>query len=574
MFSPLAGGGVRPLAVVVALIAILAAAAPWPGAGRSWAEEVRADEVVLFLARNFSGPSKRWSLKPDQAFLAVPYTGDEFRPVSASIKLGADVGAVLFERPFFSSIDETCDYRLGTADDPRLWWRSDKVLLLPDPLAQGALEANLRPQEIASLIVYRRSLGPPPGALLLERRRYVNWDCQAPTKARGYKRLFVPVAAAPHRQGCFDLESALSYGGSGTVALDFSAASELLLLEPRDFDPGYADIDHQVTVALHTAKACAGAAASFPPPEADTRRFALKEFGLDRKARALTVRYEQGPYDPMLASLAPNLAEPADADARGTPGEPAPETDAETASETVPETASEAVAETVAGTNTGEAREAAPATAEVDAADAADAADAEATATAPQGGDPGKAETQVAAAGSNVAATDASTAAPGDGAPQAEAPQAEAPQAEAPQALQTPQTEVAETHAAGTETSDADTTEPAPNQGAPAAGESGQDEATGFLVLPESDSDAEDAARTFKFPLLQGYRLSACLYGREDCGEPAASEWCKARGFAGGATAFEIDENIGSLFPTLALGDLQLCASFICDGFKEITCQP
>ncbi len=50
--------------------------------------------------------------------------------------------------------------------------------------------------------------------------------------------------------------------------------------------------------------------------------------------------------------------------------------------------------------------------------------------------------------------------------------------------------------------------------------------------------------------------------------------WCAARGFAGGAASFEIDENIGSLFPTLALGDLQLCANFVCDGFKEITCLP
>jgi len=92
--------------------------------------------------------------------------------------------------------------------------------------------------------------------------------------------------------------------------------------------------------------------------------------------------------------------------------------------------------------------------------------------------------------------------------------------------------------------------------------------------LPETEPDAGDARQTFKFPLLQGYRLSACLYQQEGCGEPAASEWCKARGFAGGAAAFEIDENIGSLFPTLALGDLQLCANFVCDGFKEITCLP
>jgi hypothetical protein len=124
------------------------------------------------------------------------------------------------------------------------------------------------------------------------------------------------------------------------------------------------------------------------------------------------------------------------------------------------------------------------------------------------------------------------------GTPDAEAPQLEAPQLEAPE-LETPQSET-----------------------------------TGFLALPESEPEAVVAGQTFKYPLLQGFRLNACLYQQEDCGEEAASEWCKARGFAGGAISFEIDENIGSLFPTLALGDLRLCANFVCDGFKEITCLP
>jgi hypothetical protein len=92
--------------------------------------------------------------------------------------------------------------------------------------------------------------------------------------------------------------------------------------------------------------------------------------------------------------------------------------------------------------------------------------------------------------------------------------------------------------------------------------------------LPESEPDAVVAGQAFKYPLLKGYRLNACLYQQEGCGEEAASKWCEARGFAGGAASFEIDENIGSLFPTLALGDLQLCANFVCDGFKEITCLP
>jgi hypothetical protein len=79
--------------------------------------------------------------------------------------------------------------------------------------------------------------------------------------ARPYKRLFVPVAAAPNRQGCFNLDAGLSYGSSGTVALDFSAASELLLIAPRDLDADYAKIDHRVTASLHIARDCAGTAA-------------------------------------------------------------------------------------------------------------------------------------------------------------------------------------------------------------------------------------------------------------------------------------------------------------------------
>ena len=77
-------------------------------------------------------------------------------------------------------------------------------------------------------------------------------------------------------------------------------------------------------------------------------------------------------------------------------------------------------------------------------------------------------------------------------------------------------------------------------------------------------------------PAYLGQELDGHQAIRKRClGVPAPfSRGCLARGFAGGAASFEIDENIGSLFPTLALGDLQLCANFVCDGFKEITCLP
>lgn len=589
------------------LLAVLIALAPWVPGEPAAAAGARSDQVILYLGRDFTGPSKSWSLKPDQPFLAVPYTGDEFRPVSASIKLGADVAVLLFEQPFFSTIDETCDYQLGSEADPQLWWLSAKAMVEPGGKEPGTVEANLRPQEIASLILYRRALGPPPGALLLERRRYVNWECPAPSKARGYKRLFVPVAAAPHREGCFNLEVALSYGASGTVALDFSAASELLLMLPRDLSADYAGIDHRFTVGLHRDKDCDGEPTGFSQAGSGTRRFELKAFGLDRKARSVMIRYDEGAYDTALLAAGQGSGDagetatetPAETVAEetqaATPGEPPAiaEPAAEPAPapvETLTPEVAEPAAEPAAPAETTTPDVAVPAAAPAETATpevAGPAADGGAQASAGGAGDgatgtaaeplspagpqtaahSGSAEIEPgsAAAASTVTSEAASPAAAaagesgadtsmrglapaGEGVAAAEPPEAEEPAAAAPAPS-----------SAGTETPEAETPEA---------------ETTGFLVLPETEPKPADARETFKFPLLQGYRLSACLYQREDCGEPAASEWCKARGFAGGAAAFEIDENIGSLFPTLALGDLQLCANFVCDGFKEITCLP
>jgi len=602
------------------------------------AAEPAADQVILFLGQNYTGPSKNWSLGPDQPFLAVPYTGDEFRPVSASIKLGSDVGVLLFERPFFSTTDETCDYRLGNAADPGLWWLSDKAMFVPGPDEHDRVEGNLRSQEIASLILYRRDLGPPPGVLLLERRRYINWDCQAPTKARSYKRLFVPVAPPPHREGCFNLDAALAYGESGKVALDFAAASELLLLLPRDQSADYTGVDHRFTAVLHDGKDCTGASALFAHPQSETRRFELKEVNLDRKARSVLLRYDQGPYDAVLLAAEPDGTAAGEAGAETSPGaetdadqvqaeaetaaqssaEPAGEVDDkarpevvesasgaaadpgnELASDLIVESRSDSIAEPAAERAAEPVAEPAATIAAEPAATTAGESETSATTAEP----PAPAIGGLAPAAASDSPTETQQAAePEAGTPEAEALLPETPESappesapaepEAPEAA-TIETETVEatsetTHAPEPATLEPETPEPAtlePETPEPATPEpatpeletsdpaASEPETAGFLVLPEPEADTS-GGQTFEFPLLQGYRLSACLYERESCGEAAASEWCKARGFAGGAAAFEIDENIGSLFPTLSLGDLQLCANFVCDGFKEITCLP
>jgi hypothetical protein len=640
------------------MITVVVAAACWLSGNEAAAATARSDQVILYQNRDFSGPVKTWSLEPDQPFLAVPYTGDDFRPASASIKLGADVGVLLFEHPFFSTIDETCDYQLGDATDPDLWWRSDKAMFVPGPQERGPVEGNLRAQAVASLILYRRASGPPPGALLLERRRYVNWDCSAPTKARGYKRLFVPVAAAPHRQGCFNLDAGLSYGSSGTVALDFSAASELLLIAPRDLDADYAEIDHRVTASLHIARDCAGTAVAFSQSESGGRRFDLKQFDLDRKARSVMLRYEGGAYDAMLpaAGQEPEAtgvavaetsleddpdeppqepqadvpeeprdeaseqdpAETAEEDQVGTSqvaqaavlttiaAEPASEASAEPISEPTPEAATEAtvqpdarsgqaealaMADPTGGSKSDVAPDAAPeATPDPTTATALDvpdsgAADAPDPASTGDLAPAGETMTQAQAPAAEAQAAEA----PAAQATETEIPDAGARDATAPEGMsaeaglarveesevETPQVQIAQSETVQSETVQPDTTQSETVQSVTPQSETTQSDTSGFLVLPEAEEKAVSVGETFTLPLLQGYRLNFCLYQQDEgCGQEAATKWCEALGFGGGASSFEVDENIGSLFPTLALGDLQLCANFVCDGFKEITCLP
>jgi hypothetical protein len=91
------------------------------------------------------------------------------------------------------------------------------------------------------------------------------------------------------------------------------------------------------------------------------------------------------------------------------------------------------------------------------------------------------------------------------------------------------------------------------------------------VLLPETRVSPALASQTFPYPIHEIYRLNYCLNWNKDCGKPAAQTWCKEQGFRW-ASGFKIDENIGSLFPTIVLGENRVCAQFVCDGFQEITC--
>ena len=79
------------------------------------------------------------------------------------------------------------------------------------------------------------------------------------------------------------------------------------------------------------------------------------------------------------------------------------------------------------------------------------------------------------------------------------------------------------------------------------------------------------AEETFRFPVHQVYRLNYCLQDEQGCGEPAATAWCKERGF-NRALRWTQEDNIGALYPTVFIGSGNLCDKFLCDGFEEITC--
>jgi len=94
---------------------------------------------------------------------------------------------------------------------------------------------------------------------------------------------------------------------------------------------------------------------------------------------------------------------------------------------------------------------------------------------------------------------------------------------------------------------------------------------TVVLILATQQAIGEPARR-YDEPLHQLYRLDWCLNWSAQCGEPAASTWCRARGYVR-ASAFEIAPNIGEQSPTKVFRSGQICNERFCDGFSFIVCE-
>jgi hypothetical protein len=575
----------------------LALAAPGGGPGPAVAAaEPGANEVTLFLGRDFSSPSRSWALPDGQPFLAVPYVGRDYAGIMAGAKVGAEVGVVLFEGPFFQAADQTCDYQLGSAQAPDLWWLSPKTRVLPAGAEAGAVNADVSATPAASLIVYRRALGPPPGALLLERTRTIDWNCDKPTKARTYKRLFVPIPQAPHTLGCFNMAASLTSPEREQVSLDFTAASELALLLPADAGGHYGVVEHRLSATLYDAENCEGASVAVAHPQSEGRHFDLRDLGFNRKARSLLLSYDGGAYDDYLPPLSQRPEAPAVEIAKAPAAETAaPEPVEEAPSTSLTATLAEQEGAALAAAPAAETAAPEPTAEEPSASLTATLAEQEDTAAAAPAAETAAPEPAAEEPSASLTATLAEQEGAAAAAPAAESAAPE-PTAEEPSASLTA-TLAEQEGAAAAEPPEPEPLEPEPTsapstsltktlaeqEGAAAtdaaslsvggdiAGEDPEAPETVLLLPAQGTPETTDSSRTFQFPLVQGYRLSACKFGKEDCGEPAANAWCQGQGFQRAAD-WKIDENVGSLFPTLAIGDFQLCADFVCDSFEEITC--
>ena len=88
---------------------------------------------------------------------------------------------------------------------------------------------------------------------------------------------------------------------------------------------------------------------------------------------------------------------------------------------------------------------------------------------------------------------------------------------------------------------------------------------------PVAPSGGGLPTQSFAAPMWGALRLDWCLVWGGQCGEPAASEFCRQSGYAR-AEAWEPAWDIGAVTPTFVLGTGQTCSEPGCDGFTSITC--
>jgi len=480
-----------------------------------------ANEVVGYAAADRSGETRSWTLPDDTPYLFVPYVDAEAAGSVAAVETGANVGAVLFQRPYFETRDAGCAPEMGSDARPDLRWRGATARFSPPvdggPISPDGAPASTKTERFASLIVYRKDVGPPPGALLLNRRLTLGTSCRKAVHKTFFNRVFVPLAAPPAPARCYNLSGTYARDGGKDINVDFAFADRVALLQPADLDDRYRDLRHRFRVILFDGEGCRGRGGEFRSEGKKPGTIKLSPIGLRDRVRSVRVVYEGGPLAPYYA--VPKPVPVAEVPVAEVPVAEAPKAEVPLAEVPVAEKPPQ------------------PTAPEADIAARTTAGTTKDTATPPPS-QPAATTRDSVVAKATPAPAPASTLIP-------------APKERDEPAVARAPTAAVSLYAAL----------PAPRLKL-------------LSTTPESLTPTPKptaASKTFEYPVQDIYRLNFCLRWGVDCGEPAATAWCKAQGFARAST-WKIDKDIGSLFPTIVMADKRVCAEFPCDGFEEITC--
>ncbi len=521
-------------------------------AGTARAQSAEPGQVIGYANADRSGPSQAWDLPPDKPYLYVAAIPAALNGRVMAIETGPEVGVALFKNPYFTSRDQGCQPTLGTAQAPRRPWLGATARFVPTvPGQPGAPPPESADTGYGSLIVYRADLGPPPGALFLSRRVTLGLRCANPVHKTVYNRIFVPVAEAPDAVRCFDLVGDYP-GPDKQFQLDFVKSDRLVLMMPDDLSERYARIRHDYTVTLYDGLSCTGTSITLDSRARAGRDVRLAQRDFRDRSRSLRLSYDYGNADAFLVR-------------QQTPPAPAPVT---AAREPKPDTSTRTQALAAQPIEDPAVDQTPPVSAPIPAPQPAPAPESPAKAPA--------VPTQIPQAATRAAPVSPSTA--------------PVQSTKAPSAVPKPDT--AASASSGLAATRSAVAAPVKSPGAIAAGKpvtapTATRQSTApvptartipklspRLTPPGPQTTAlPSLPKTFAYPVHDLYRLNHCLYWQRDCGEPAASAWCRARGFSK-ALKWTIDKDIGAIFPTVILGDQEVCARAGCDGFKKITCTP
>lgn len=92
-----------------------------------------------------------------------------------------------------------------------------------------------------------------------------------------------------------------------------------------------------------------------------------------------------------------------------------------------------------------------------------------------------------------------------------------------------------------------------------------------FIVRLPTTTLESSQVLTIDKPRIGDYRLDWCREWAQNCGKPAADEFCRRRGFVE-AKSFKKAPGVGQDDPTRVIGAEHACREQSCDGFASITC--